>query len=210
MKKLLCVLMFGMVFGQALIETREYEINIEDFGGNNTIINMMELIGEAEGNFYLGDVVQSDFLFYYSDPFSNSNLSLGVESMCDTMSNPMTGDFLNGNNSIFLNNVISSSDDTPTDGLLIARYKNYTHHFKFTAEKPYVIFRCSGDCGNGLPDEIHLRIHISGVFSDTDVGLQGDMNDDDSLDVMDVVMLVDIILSGGMGDVGNLLNIVTG
>ena len=31
MKKLLCVLLFGMVFGQALIETREYEINIEDF-----------------------------------------------------------------------------------------------------------------------------------------------------------------------------------
>ena len=51
---------------------------------------------------------------------------------------------------------------------------------------------------------------ISGNFSDSDVGLQGDMNDDDELDVLDVVVMIDIILSGGMGNVGDLLNTVTG
>ena len=33
---------------------------------------------------------------------------------------------------------------------------------------------------------------------------------DDELDVLDVVVMVDIIMSGGMGDVGYLLNIVKG
>ncbi len=36
------------------------------------------------------------------------------------------------------------------------------------------------------------------------------MNGDDNLDVLDVVVMVDIILGGGMGDVGDLLNIVRG
>ena len=36
------------------------------------------------------------------------------------------------------------------------------------------------------------------------------MNDDDSLDVLDVVMLVDVIINGGVGYFGDLLNIVRG
>ena len=56
---------------------------------------------------------------------------------------------------------------------------------------------------------MELVLRVSGVFDD-DVGLQGDMNDDDSLDVLDVVALVEIILNGGVGDVGDLLNIVRG
>ena len=36
------------------------------------------------------------------------------------------------------------------------------------------------------------------------------MNEDGTLDVLDVVSLVQEILGGGMGDVGNLINIVRG
>ena len=36
------------------------------------------------------------------------------------------------------------------------------------------------------------------------------MNDDDELNVIDVVMLVDVIINGGVGDVGDLINIVRG
>ena len=65
-----------------------------------------------------------------------------------------------------------------------------------------------------LPDNcamnIDLVLRVSGRFDDTDVGLNGDMNDDGTLDVLDVVSLVQEILSGGMGDVGDLLNIVRG
>jgi len=35
-------------------------------------------------------------------------------------------------------------------------------------------------------------------------------NDDDNLDVRDVVMLVDVIRNGGVGEIGDLLNIVRG
>ena len=41
MKKLLCVLMFGMVFGQDAITTREYTISIT---AETTTFNIMELI----------------------------------------------------------------------------------------------------------------------------------------------------------------------
>ena len=40
--------------------------------------------------------------------------------------------------------------------------------------------------------------------------LDNDMNDENDLDVLDVVLLVQEILDGGMGDVGDLINIVRG
>jgi len=192
MKKLLCVLLFGMVFGQALIETRGYIINLEGLYEYEEItINMMELIGEAEGDFYLGDVVQSDFTFS-----SSFGIPLGIKSMC--------GEIYPCAN---ITSIYNNFPFSPTDGLFTSVD---THHFKFTAEKPDVEFTCYGCNQFQPPDEFHLWIHISGEFSDTDVGLQGDMNDDDSLDVLDVVMLVDVIINGGVGDVGDLINIVTG
>ena len=63
---------------------------------------------------------------------------------------------------------------------------------------------------NDENDNFNAVFSVTGKFSDSDVGLQGDMNDDDSLDVLDVVAMVDIILNGGVGDVGGLLNIVKG
>ena len=73
-------------------------------------------------------------------------------------------------------------------------------------DPPYLI--------NADPDnceiDVELVLRVSGRFGDTDVGLQGDMNGDDALDVLDVVVMVEIILDGGMGDVGDLLNIVRG
>ena len=41
MKKLLCVLMFGLTFSQALIETREYIINLGGFEDNLEAINKL-------------------------------------------------------------------------------------------------------------------------------------------------------------------------
>ena len=61
-----------------------------------------------------------------------------------------------------------------------------------------------------LPISGTLILSITSEFPNDDTGLQGDMNGDDNLDVLDVVVMIEIILSGGMGDVGDLLNIVTG
>jgi hypothetical protein len=60
------------------------------------------------------------------------------------------------------------------------------------------------DCAYNL----ELILRISGRFDDT--SLNGDMNEDGELDVLDVVSLVQEILDGGMGDVGNLLDVVRG
>ena len=46
MKKLLCVLMFGMVFGQDAITTREYTV---DINFDTESIDILGLIGETEG-----------------------------------------------------------------------------------------------------------------------------------------------------------------
>ena len=59
MKKLLFVLMFGLTFSQALIETREYIINLNGFEDNLQAINMMELIGETDG-IYTAKFLYSD------------------------------------------------------------------------------------------------------------------------------------------------------
>ena len=60
------------------------------------------------------------------------------------------------------------------------------------------------------PSTVIIKLLVTAEFPDDDTGLQGDMNDDDSLDVIDVVMLVDVIINGGVGDVGDLINIVRG
>ena len=48
MKKLLCVLMFGMMFGQDAITTREYTVEIFQ----NTSIDIYDLVGENASGRY--------------------------------------------------------------------------------------------------------------------------------------------------------------
>ena len=117
MKKLLCVLMFGMVFGQDAITTKEITIPIDE---NTEMIDV--------GNYV--DLVSG----FYNVQLTYANL---IDTECD--------------------------------------------YWTFT--------------GNGLSHSRGLRI---------------ESDDDDSLDVMDVVMLVDVIINGGVGDVGDLINIVRG
>ena len=45
MKKLLCVLMFGMVFGQDVITTRAYEYNLNMNGSAHIEIDLFDLTG---------------------------------------------------------------------------------------------------------------------------------------------------------------------
>ena len=80
MKKLLCVLMFGMVFGQDAITTKEFTITITQ---NTESINIYDLVGgESQGLYsisiiHLSDIIApndcADYLFEGSSPISNSN-----------------------------------------------------------------------------------------------------------------------------------------
>ena len=42
----------------------------------------------------------------------------------------------------------------------------------------------------------NMTMHITGMFEDEGVGIEGDLNDDESVDVIDVVTLVNIIIDG--------------
>ena len=78
MKKLLCVLMFGMMFGQDAITTREYRIDITN---ETNEINLMELIGENEGYYQVVPLVIEDFIFNSTyDPQNCSGFDSEIET----------------------------------------------------------------------------------------------------------------------------------
>jgi len=175
MKKLLCVLLFGMVFGQDAITTREYTISIT---AETATINIMELIDESEGTYFINvkNVENAEFegencqIFFNSESGWYISLFTGIDDY-------------------------TGADDWGVD---------YSGDLVINNDFPTITTHSSNDSFSG-----NVILHISGKFDD-DVGLNGDMNDDGTLDVLDVVSLVQEILSGGMGDVGNLLNIVRG
>ena len=62
-----------------------------------------------------------------------------------------------------------------------------------------------GDCSNISVD---ITIHVTGNFENSNMSLVGDMNDDGSLNVYDVLILVGIILDGDSGDIFDVMEII--
>jgi len=186
MKKLLCVLMFGMVFGQDAISTKEITIPIDE---NTEMIDIGNYV-DLESGFY---TVKLIFLNVINDECANMEEEFRIEFIpeygAEDISIHYCG-FPGDCSDLGFHNGISEMSVNYENGIL-----NATTYYQDEV-----------DCAFSL----ELILRVSGRFDDTDVGLQGDMNDDDSLDVIDVVMLVDVIINGGVGDIGDLLNIVTG
>ena len=157
MKKLLCVLMFGMVFGQDTITTREYNISITEFEDWD-IINIMELIGAGEGNYFV------EIMYIENAVYENNGYGYSLQVVSES---GMSGGY---------------SWNVMTTG-------GYYCPFQVSNDFPTITTSSS----NGWFSSGNMILHISGRF-DSDVGLQGDMNDDGSLDVLDVVEILDIIL----------------
>jgi len=183
MKKLLCVLMFGMMFGQDAITTKEIIIPIDE---NTEMIDIGNYVDLVSG-FYTVQII-------YINSINDECASIGFDAIT----------------------YISQIEfwDSNSGAINIwAYYDSYGGFGQTTISYEYSNLIIDDD-GGSLPDNcamnIDLVLRVSGRFDDTDVGLNGDMNDDGTLDVLDVVSLVQEILSGGMGDVGDLLNIVRG
>ena len=205
MKKLLCVLMLGLMFGQALIETREYELIIpgdelywaelyfEDYDDFFDALNLtagnytIELIGVKGG----WDILHFDVWCEDDDQEVFIPPHLGAEYFI------LSSDSLNYGQ---LHGCGSGYCDDP-----------YSRDFSISkgCDIDRLSFTFDYFSGDAIANSV-IKLWISGQFDDTDVGLQGDMNDDNDLDVLDVVLLVQEILNGGMGDVGDLINIVRG
>ena len=176
MKKLLCVLLFGMVFGQDAITTKEITIPIDE---NTEMIDIGNYV-DLESGLYTVQLIHINEID--TECVSNTNCE-GIIIESEFTSQAIAFDYMGGYLLMGVRTITINYDNS----ILIS--DNW--------------------CG-GCPFGLELVLRVSGRFDDTDVGLQGDMNDDDSLDVIDVVMLVDVIVNGGVGDVGDLLNIVRG
>ena len=200
MKKLLCVLMLGMVFGQAELTTRYYELPRIEFqegdyydcdgwgdGGNCHELDIEAITG------YDFDFAALKII-HVSDHFVDDNLWITLKSVWNDGGNPP--------------NSTSLAIKILTNGSIDYQYNNNGNQVsrEMVYDKGQLNYIHFGSAG-GWAD---LTISITAPFPDDDTGLQGDMNDDDALDVLDVVVMIEIILSGGMGDVGDLLNTVRG
>ena len=190
MKKLLCVLMFGMVFGQDAITTKEITIS-ED--GNIEMIDIGNYVDLVSG-FYYVKLIYANLIDTECDFWSFKSYGLSGAGFFDIMSDDGEAQpFLYGING---NNVTINYENSTLD----------SDGYYEDEQDDFLIHSSPDNCEINL----ELILRVSGRFDDTDVGLNGDMNDDGTLDVLDVVSLVQEILSGGMGDVGDLLNIVRG
>ena len=176
MKKLLCVLMFGMVFGQTELTTRLYTINLDMSAYESIPIDMLNITGH--------DIASAIINVVFVDNQNDDTINLVYG--CDVVEE---------------NEIIYSIPFFNTPVMSPPRTSIYV------ADQNCYIMNTSA---NPITNNSSLSMQVTAEFPDEDTGLNGDMNDDDSLDVIDVVMLVDVIINGGMGDVGSLINIVNG
>jgi len=198
MKKLLCVLMFGFVLSQDAITKREYTLTITQ---DTESIDVTELLGYSIEGIIEIDIINIENIdipddcgtFAYDD-MNAQTYTIQLKNLNAIISNYSNISIGFGVNHGGCNTYVGASNNR-----LILNSNN---------REIYV--EPSSEYGDNFNFSFIATITISGKFPSDDVGLQGDMNDDGELDVLDVVSLVQEILSGGMGDVGDLLNIVTG
>ena len=184
MKKLLCVLMLGMVFGQDAISTREYSITIE----NNLSVNIYDLIGDEANGYYSIDYIIYDAV----------GETIAAEENCAWDTGIWVCNYYCFNYRMHLRTNFS---DTQIN--LEANYDTYNCDIKGGNGTPLIISENYPELtinfvGNylGELDGFNIIVSIKGRFPDTDIGLQGDMNNDEILDILDIVLMVNTILDG--------------
>jgi len=185
---LISFLLFSLGVGQTVLSTREYTLDFEFHSQNTNIeINMDEWLG-YEFSYATVTVVDITGEFVGSGTIEYDYFRI------------IPGGDVNGENWSNTSKIDSDQgDEVMFDGASLIFNKWYN--------RLVVIIE-------GLDEDEYISGNITFIvtanFPNTDTGLNGDMNDDGELDVLDVVSLVQEILGGGMGDVGDLLNIVTG
>ena len=206
MKKLLCMLMLGMVFSQDVIITKEYSVEI-----NSTIenIDILDLIGESQGT-YLLEVAEYQVISYPEDGCDiNIDSNLGDTESIAYYSNETfiridfdrvmldvnAGLAVNAQNpNININNCDEGEMDCPDpcsnhSGNLILHISG-----KFNDD--------SGDADGDGYDDVCYEAGAGSVDTDAyfDDGYvagvsSGDHNLDGNLDIMDIVYFVQLILN---------------
>ena len=170
MKKLL-ILLIGFAFTQS-IQTKQFEITIEDW----TLLSDSNDISRRE----------LDFTEY---------LNLDGLYVVKTLK----FELLDESSAIYEESISISSCDSLFDDAAILQYMSYNPSSGYYSYNGIAEQKISSDCpilhigsNNELPST--FTFWVTGMFEDEGIGLQGDMNNDDVLDVVDVVALVNTIL----------------
>jgi len=176
MKKLLILLICGFAFTQS-IQTKQVEVTITDWSD----INVYELIENPIGekyqtqltNIIINGNIESDWYPMNIELIDNEEIADAYASVT-----AMNYECI----SLFITNPNTA-------------YSINHQNFYIDESNQYL----SVDAMNGLPDfaensSITLTFWVTGMFEDEGIGLQGDMNGDEMLNVVDVVSLVSVIL----------------
>ena len=174
MKKLLMILVCGFAFTQS-IQTKQVEVTITDWSD----INLYELLNNPIGGNYSVQIAE----------FQLNNCFIGDFGM-DRIS-------ISGNEQLPSNQDFDSQLLFQGDGNIgaIPIYNNSNLHIN--SNYGILIFTNSGGEPDIFPENasMMLTFWVTGMFEDEGVGLQGDMNGDDLLNVVDIVSLVNIIIN---------------
>ena len=195
MKKLLCVMMFGMVFGQALIETRGYELNFDEESENDFMVEYDDFDIFFDAFNLTGDIYSIEII--------------GVKGKCDNAYLTVICEEFGETSSYWNFYHIAGADSL--------NYGSATQYHDFGADWGIIHINkngCDNDnisiSGECEDNNYSIKLLITGQFENSDVGLQGDLNDDNGVNILDIIFLVNIILDDGTGDINGLIDAVTG
>ena len=190
MKKIL-ILLIGFAFTQS-IQTKEFEVI---FDTSSESFNLFDSINAIEGS-YMIQLMAVDWLGQFDDfcdeyintPFfglplflySNHNYGTGSQETYNIFSG-----FSEGNSTNFSNIQLSCY------GIPVEDYTT----FLVSDFKPNIYIDYLSELAD-YPEITNFKIKFwaTGMFEDGGVGLQGDMNDDEIINVVDIVALVNIII----------------
>ena len=182
MKNLLILLMFSFVFTQS-IQTKELVFSINE---NTTSIDIASEIEMQENELYI------------LTPFFISDFAIDCQ-FNDTDENAWEIHFRTNNYPMMINQEIDLDYDCESeddDGQPYCEYYFEARHAVLSLDNSILYTYVSSESCPEFSGNIYFR--ISGMFEDEDedegVGLQGDINDDENVDIVDVIALVNIIL----------------
>ena len=178
MKNLLILLMFSFVFTQS-IQTKELVFSIDE---NTTSIDIASEIEMQENELYI------------LTPFFISDFEVEDCSFNDTDENTWEIHFRTNNYPMMINQEIDldyDCDSEDDDGQLYCEYYFEARHAVLSLDNSILYSDVSEFCPT-FSGNIYFR--ISGMFEDEGFGLQGDMDNNNILNVVDVIALVNTIL----------------
>ena len=194
MKKLLCVLMFGLMFGQTL-ETRIYSIPLDFNTTGGLDIEHILLDFEQITGYDLESAVVQFYSIREWQPLETEWIDFEFR----------------------IKNVLTDGNN-----LAVAEYKNdvgglsaithYNSSFIYSKSQTldyYLTFQTISS--STMTGNLVLEFAITSNFPN-DTGVDGDLNDDDDTNILDIIVLVNLILEDDTGniDVNGLIESVRG